>query len=49
MRKALKQECRFLAEWNRQNSVEEELWKQRLTVEEELRQQLREAGIVPRA
>jgi hypothetical protein len=49
MWKALKQERRFVAEWNRQNSVEEELWKQRLTVEEELRQQLREAGIVPRA
>jgi len=37
------------SEWNRRNSMESELWKQAATVEDELRRQLRELGIKPRA
>jgi len=37
------------SEWNRRNSMEAELWKQVATVEDELRQQLRELGATPRA
>ena len=36
------------SEWNRRNSMEKELWKQVATVEDELRKQLRELGVVPR-
>ena len=36
------------SEWNRRNSMEKELWKQVATVEDELRRQLRELGVVPR-
>jgi len=37
------------SEWNRRSSMETELWKQAATVEDELRRQLRELGIAPRA
>jgi len=37
------------SEWNRRTSMETELWKQAATVEDELRRQLRELGIQPRA
>jgi len=37
------------SEWNRRNSMEAELWKQAATVEDDLRRQLRELGITPRA
>ena len=37
------------SEWNRRTSMETELWKQAATVESELRRQLRELGIQPRA
>ena len=37
------------SEWNRRTSMEAELWKQAATVEDELRRQLRELGIQPRA
>ena len=37
------------SEWNRRTSMEAELWKQAATVEDELRRQLRELGITPRA
>lgn len=37
------------SEWNRRTSMETEMWKQAATVEDELRRQLRELGIQPRA
>ena len=37
------------SEWNRRTSMETELWKQAASVEDELRRQLRELGIQPRA
>ena len=37
------------SEWNRRTSMEAEMWKQAATVEDELRRQLRELGIQPRA
>ena len=36
------------SEWNRRNSVEDEIWKQVRSTEDELRKQLRELGITPR-
>ena len=37
-----------LLEWNRNNSIEAEIWKQVATVEDELRKQIREMGMTPR-
>ena len=37
------------SEWNRRKSMDTELWKQAATVEDELRRQLRELGVSPRA
>ena len=36
------------SEWNRNNSIETEIWKQVATVEDELRKQIREMGMTPR-
>ena len=36
------------SEWNRNNSIETEIWKQVATVEDELRKQIRELGLTPR-
>ena len=36
------------SEWNRNNSIEAEIWKQVATVEDELRKQIREMGMTPR-
>lgn len=36
------------SEWNRRNSVEDEIWKQVRSVEDALRGQLRELGVAPR-
>ena len=36
------------SEWNRNNSIETEIWKQVATVEDELRKQIREMGMQPR-
>lgn len=37
------------SEWNRRKSIDAELWKQAASVEDELRKQLRELGITPKA
>ena len=37
------------SEWNRRNSLDAELWKKAASTEDELRRQLREAGIEPMA
>ena len=37
------------SDWNRRNSVEEEIWKQVRNVEDALRKQIREMGGTPRA
>ena len=36
------------SEWNRNNSIETDIWKQVATVEDELRKQIREMGMTPR-